>query len=197
MLVNVLGNSECPAEPHEGDHNALPLSFIHSRWALHFLLCNSGLVETHRTVRRVSGPKSPVWWSARTWASYACQRLSCALMRAVAWEMSVEMRLTRVLDRRETTKSRWAALTAGARGGELAGACGGASVCVNVGARRRRVWLVFGCVWTDSVGGRGLIRWFPKKLERRERRHREEKFGRLGRRTTPTRPPLIRGRVPA
>ena len=40
-------------------------------------------------------------WSARTWASYACQRLSCALMRAVAWEMAVEMRLTRVRDTRD------------------------------------------------------------------------------------------------
>ena len=40
-------------------------------------------------------------WSTRTWASYACQRLSCALMRAVAWEMAVEMRLTRVRDARD------------------------------------------------------------------------------------------------
>ena len=40
-------------------------------------------------------------WSARTWLSYATQRLACALARAVAWELATAMELTRVRDARD------------------------------------------------------------------------------------------------
>ena len=40
-------------------------------------------------------------WSARTWMSYTAQRVSCVLMRAVAWEMASAMSLTRVRDPRD------------------------------------------------------------------------------------------------
>ena len=40
-------------------------------------------------------------WSARTWLSFTCQRMSCALVRAVAFELAGAMELTRVRDARE------------------------------------------------------------------------------------------------
>ena len=40
-------------------------------------------------------------WSARSWTSYTMQRLSCALMRGIAWEVATAMGLTRVRDSRE------------------------------------------------------------------------------------------------
>jgi hypothetical protein len=40
-------------------------------------------------------------WSARTWMGYAAQRVSCALARAVAWELATAMELTRVRDSRD------------------------------------------------------------------------------------------------
>ena len=40
-------------------------------------------------------------WSARTWLGYAGQRISCALARAVAWELAAAMELTRVRDSRD------------------------------------------------------------------------------------------------
>ena len=40
-------------------------------------------------------------WSARTWMGYAGQRISCALARAVAWELAAAMELTRVRDARD------------------------------------------------------------------------------------------------
>ena len=40
-------------------------------------------------------------WSARTWMGFTAQRLSCALMRAVAWELASAMELTRVRDARD------------------------------------------------------------------------------------------------
>ena len=40
-------------------------------------------------------------WSARTWLSYTTQRMSCALVRAVAWELASAMELTRVRDARD------------------------------------------------------------------------------------------------
>ena len=39
-------------------------------------------------------------WSARTWMGYAAQRISCTLVRAVAWELATAMELTRVRDSR-------------------------------------------------------------------------------------------------
>ena len=40
-------------------------------------------------------------WSARTWLGFTAQRLSCALVRAVAWELATAMELTRVRDSRD------------------------------------------------------------------------------------------------
>ena len=40
-------------------------------------------------------------WSARTWTGYVRQRISCALMRAVAWEVAAAMSLTRTRDSRD------------------------------------------------------------------------------------------------
>ena len=40
-------------------------------------------------------------WSARTWMGYTAQRISCALARAVAWELASAMELTRVRDSRD------------------------------------------------------------------------------------------------
>jgi len=40
-------------------------------------------------------------WSARTWTSFTMQRMSCALMVAVAWETASAMELTRVRDARD------------------------------------------------------------------------------------------------
>ena len=40
-------------------------------------------------------------WSARTWMGYAAQRISCALARAVAWELATAMQLTRARDARD------------------------------------------------------------------------------------------------
>ena len=40
-------------------------------------------------------------WAARTWLSYATQRLACTLARAVAWELAQAMELTRVRDARD------------------------------------------------------------------------------------------------
>ena len=40
-------------------------------------------------------------WSARSWTSYAMQRISCALMRAVAGELAAAMQLTRARDPRD------------------------------------------------------------------------------------------------
>ena len=40
-------------------------------------------------------------WSARTWMGFAAQRVSCALARAVAWELASAMELTRVRDARD------------------------------------------------------------------------------------------------
>ena len=40
-------------------------------------------------------------WAARTWLSYATQRLACALARAVAWELATAMEPTRVRDARD------------------------------------------------------------------------------------------------
>ena len=40
-------------------------------------------------------------WAARSWMAYTTQRLSCALMRAVAWEQATAMRLTRARDPRD------------------------------------------------------------------------------------------------
>ena len=40
-------------------------------------------------------------WSARTWLGFTAQRLSCALVRAVAWELATAMELTRVRDARD------------------------------------------------------------------------------------------------
>ena len=39
-------------------------------------------------------------WSARSWTSYTMQRVSCVLMRAVAWELATAMQLTRARDGR-------------------------------------------------------------------------------------------------
>ena len=40
-------------------------------------------------------------WAARTWTSYSVHRISCALMRAVAWETAAAMGLSRVRDTRD------------------------------------------------------------------------------------------------
>ena len=40
-------------------------------------------------------------WSARTWMGFTAQRISCALARAVAWELATAMSLTRVRDSRD------------------------------------------------------------------------------------------------
>ena len=40
-------------------------------------------------------------WSARTWTSFTMQRISCALMVAVAWELAAAMGLSSVGDTRE------------------------------------------------------------------------------------------------
>ena len=40
-------------------------------------------------------------WSARTWMGYTAQRVSCALARAVAWELATAMSLTRLRDARD------------------------------------------------------------------------------------------------
>ena len=40
-------------------------------------------------------------WAARTWKTYTIQRVSVALMKAVAWEMATAMELTRVRDARD------------------------------------------------------------------------------------------------
>ena len=40
-------------------------------------------------------------WSARTWMGFTAQRVSCALARAVAWEVASAMELTRVRDARD------------------------------------------------------------------------------------------------
>ena len=40
-------------------------------------------------------------WSARSWTVYASQRISCALMRAVAFELSHALALTSARDPRE------------------------------------------------------------------------------------------------
>ena len=40
-------------------------------------------------------------WSARTWMGFTAQRVSCALARAVAWELASAMELTRVRDARD------------------------------------------------------------------------------------------------
>ena len=40
-------------------------------------------------------------WSARTWISFTMQRISCALMRAVAAEMATAMGLSRLRDVRD------------------------------------------------------------------------------------------------
>ena len=40
-------------------------------------------------------------WAARTWTSYTMQRISCSLMRGVAWELATAMELTRSHDPRE------------------------------------------------------------------------------------------------
>ena len=40
-------------------------------------------------------------WSARSWTSYTMQRISCALMRGVAWELASAMQLTRARDSRD------------------------------------------------------------------------------------------------
>ena len=40
-------------------------------------------------------------WSARTWMGYTAQRISCALVRAVAFELATAMELTRVRDARD------------------------------------------------------------------------------------------------
>ena len=37
-------------------------------------------------------------WSARSWTAYTMQRISCALARAVAWELATAMHLTRARD---------------------------------------------------------------------------------------------------
>ena len=40
-------------------------------------------------------------WAARSWTTYTMQKVSCALMRAVATEVATSMGLTRVRDARE------------------------------------------------------------------------------------------------
>ena len=40
-------------------------------------------------------------WSARTWTSFTMQRISCALMVAVAWELAGAMGLASVGDTRD------------------------------------------------------------------------------------------------
>ena len=40
-------------------------------------------------------------WAARTWTSFTVQKLSCALMRAVAWELTTELGMSRVRDTRD------------------------------------------------------------------------------------------------
>ena len=40
-------------------------------------------------------------WSARSWMGFTAQRISCALARAVAWELATAMSLTRLRDARD------------------------------------------------------------------------------------------------
>ena len=45
-------------------------------------------------------------WSARTWTSFTVQKISCALMRAVAWELTTELGLSRAHDTRAAADAR-------------------------------------------------------------------------------------------
>ena len=45
--------------------------------------------------------KHATTWSARTWTSFTMQRISCALMVAVAWELAGAMGLASVGDTRD------------------------------------------------------------------------------------------------
>ena len=66
-----------------------------------------GVVELLREAAVARGNKlqgseyDATTWSARTWTSFVAQRVSCALMRQVAWEMATAMELTRVRDARD------------------------------------------------------------------------------------------------
>ena len=67
----------------------------------------AGVVELLREAAETRGNKlrgseyDATTWSARTWTSFAAQRVSCALMRQVAWELATAMELTRVRDVRD------------------------------------------------------------------------------------------------
>ena len=67
----------------------------------------AGVVELLREAAEARGNKlrgseyDATTWSARTWTSFAAQRVSCALMRQVAWELATAMELTRVRDVRD------------------------------------------------------------------------------------------------
>jgi len=66
-----------------------------------------GVVELLRRAAEARGNKlrgseyDATTWSARTWLGFTAQRISCALVRAVAWELAAAMRLTRVRDARD------------------------------------------------------------------------------------------------
>ena len=72
-----------------------------------FLGWGEGTVRLLREAAEARGNKlrgseyEATTWSARTWMGYAAQRVSCALARAVAWELATAMELTRVRDSRD------------------------------------------------------------------------------------------------
>ena len=68
-----------------------------------FLGFGPGMVRLLRRAAEDRGNKlrGSDFWSARTWMGYAGQRISCALARAVAWELAAAIELTRARDARD------------------------------------------------------------------------------------------------
>ena len=72
-----------------------------------FLGWGPGMVQLLRNATEARGNKlrgpeyDATTWSARTWMGFTAQRVSCALARAVAWELATAMELTRVRDARD------------------------------------------------------------------------------------------------
>ena len=70
-----------------------------------FLGFGPGVVRLLRRAAEDRGNKlrgsDETTWSARTWLGYTGQRVSCALARAVAWELAAAMELSRVRDTRD------------------------------------------------------------------------------------------------
>ena len=58
-----------------------------------------GLAE-QRLNKLSSAEYDATTWSARTWMSYSCHRLSVALHRAAAWEIAQALDLSTVADTR-------------------------------------------------------------------------------------------------